>query len=254
MALEIEDASVTYRANFRRVIDFLSFSAKGGEITSILGPTGSGKTTLILAIAGLLNRDEVEVSGRLCLNATAHPLPVSWDWPVSIAFQQPVFLPWLTVFDNIASLHEAQRERHFNPEETVRRVHKYLELMDLCSSANLRPYQLSGGMQGRANLARALSFQSDLLLLDEPFANLDEIMKDRVAAVVSDHTADQGTTTIMVTHNIRDAVSASEAIYILSGEPLNTATLWCRPAGSPDLEKMHEEVRLICARRWYRST
>ena len=252
MGIEIENVTVTYLASSRPVILGLSLTAKKGEITSILGPTGSGKTTLFKAIAGLLDFEEASVFGRIVLDEEIHKLPVTWHKPISIVFQEPTLFPWLTVLGNIISLHASQLDSSGTHDSIVERAIDYLTAVGLRQYSDFRPYQLSGGMRARANLARALSFESPMVLLDEPFANLDEIMKERVAAVVSRHAAETQAAILMVTHNIRDAIRLSDSVYVLSGEPLDRAILWQKPSGPGNVEAMYEEVRAICEEQWYR--
>ena len=177
-----------------------------GTFVSIMGRTGSGKSTLLRIIAGL----DRSFRGEIRSVGTA----VQAQLCCGMAFQDSRLLPWLTVAGNVAFGLSERLSRH----EREQAVFEMLALVELPDAARTLPHQLSGGMQRRVALARALIGNPDILLLDEPFSALDVATKRRMHDLIQKVGASRSLTTIMVTHDIEEAVFLSDRIIILSAQ------------------------------------
>ena len=182
-----------------------------GEFVSFIGPSGCGKTTLLRAIADL----ETPTSGSIRVNALS-PSEARAKRAYGYVFQAPALYPWRTVARNIALPLEIMG---FSRAERDARVEKGLELVNLAGFGGKYPWQLSGGMQQRASIARALSFDPDLLLMDEPFGALDEIVRDMLNQQLLRLWDMTGKTVLFVTHSIPEAVFLSTRIVVMSPRP-----------------------------------
>jgi NitT/TauT family transport system ATP-binding protein len=182
-----------------------------GEFVSFIGPSGCGKTTLLRAVADL----ETPTSGAIRVNGMS-PREARAKRAYGYVFQAPALYPWRSVARNIALPLEVMG---FDKAERVRRVAKGLELVNLTGFGNKFPWQLSGGMQQRASIARALSFDPDLLLMDEPFGALDEIVRDLLNQQLLRLWEVTGKTVLFVTHSIPEAVFLSTHIVVMSPRP-----------------------------------
>jgi NitT/TauT family transport system ATP-binding protein len=182
-----------------------------GEFVSFIGPSGCGKTTLLRAIADL----ETPTSGSIRVNGMS-PREARASRAYGYVFQAPALYPWRTVARNIALPLEIMG---FERSEREARVTKGLELVNLSGFGNKYPWQLSGGMQQRASIARALSFDPDLLLMDEPFGALDEIVRDMLNQQLLRLWEVTGKTVLFVTHSIPEAVFLSTHIVVMSPRP-----------------------------------
>ncbi len=187
----------------RTVLAGIDFELPAGQVAALVGPSGCGKTTLLHLVAGLL---PVRV-GRL-VSDFAVPAAV---------FQQPRLLPWKRALDNIALGLKAQglarRERKQRAFELGLRVG--LAANDL----EKYPHQLSGGMQSRVALARALVMEPDLLLLDEPFSALDIGLKAELYALLAEHLAKRTMAVLMITHDLMEAVRLSDQLLVMAPDP-----------------------------------
>jgi sulfonate transport system ATP-binding protein len=198
----LEVRGLTKRFADRTVFDHVSFTLAHGEIVSLVGPSGCGKSTLLRAIAGL-DRDidgAVFFGGKL-LRAPSHE--------IGMIFQEPRLLPWLNVADNIAFA--AGRAQGHDP-----RVDTLLAEVGLPRIRDALPKQLSGGMAQRVALARGLFSEPDLLLLDEPFSAVDAITRSRLQHLLLTLTRSHGTTVLLVTHDLDEALSLSDRVLLLS--------------------------------------
>jgi NitT/TauT family transport system ATP-binding protein len=203
----------------------LSLSVQRDEILCIVGPSGCGKTTLLRCIAGL-----TEVSdGRL----TVHDRPVAGPPDgVAMVFQHFGLLPWKTVYDNAAfGLRVAGA-----PDRTVReRVEHYLELVGLSGFERHYPYQLSGGMQQRVGLVRALAMNPSVLLMDEPFAALDaqtrEILQEELLQLME--RPEERKTMVFITHSIDEAILLGDRIAVMTARPGRIKEMLKVPFGHP---------------------
>jgi len=182
-----------------------------GDFVSLIGPSGCGKTTLLRAIADLVQPS----SGLLRVNGMT-PEAARLARAYGYVFQAPALLPWRSVARNIMlpleimGMPAAQRRAE---------VGRYLDLVGLSAFARKFPWQLSGGMQQRVSIARALSFKPSLLLMDEPFGALDEITRDGLNVHLRDLWARTGLTGVFVTHSIPEAVFLSTHIVVMSARP-----------------------------------
>jgi len=193
------------------VVDALSLALDGGSIGCLLGASGCGKTTVLRAIAGFepLRAGAIRLDGTVLSGGGVHVLPEKRR--VGMMFQDYALFPHLTVGENVAfglrRLPKAQRER---------RVAEMLELVGLKDAVDDYPHELSGGQQQRVALARALAPAPDLLLLDEPFSNLDVDTRERLAFEVRDILKSTGHTAILVTHNQAEAFAIADRIGVMS--------------------------------------
>jgi NitT/TauT family transport system ATP-binding protein len=182
-----------------------------GDFVSFIGPSGCGKTTLLRAIADL----EKPTSGSIRVNSLS-PHEARANRAYGYVFQAPALYPWRTVARNIALPLEIMG---FSKAERGARIAKGLELVNLSGFGGKYPWQLSGGMQQRASIARALSFDPDLLLMDEPFGALDEIVRDMLNQQLLRLWDVTGKTVLFVTHSIPEAVFLSTHIVVMSPRP-----------------------------------
>lgn len=189
------------------VLDGLSFSVRNGGFCSIIGPSGCGKTTLLRIIAGLESLD----GGTLEVKPSARR-----PGGTALVYQQNDLFPWLSVEDNIAL---SLKHKGLSQAEIKSRVHIGLERMGLEAFSSFYPTRLSGGMQKRVSLARALAQESELILLDEPFAFLDSQTRMLMQELVATLYAERDGTLLLVTHDIAEAVLLSETIVVLSARP-----------------------------------
>lgn len=180
-----------------------------GKITVVLGPSGCGKTTLLRVIGGLLPLSSGQLDFFEGTNAVLARSPKT-----RFCFQEPRLLPWATVADNIELPGRLANERRHGRVDTL------LEWVDLKPShRGLRPAELSGGMQMRVGLARALYDEPDLLLLDEPFAALDELMRGSLDDLLLELVTSRSMSALMVTHSVAEAVYIADEIWMLTPQP-----------------------------------
>lgn len=179
------------------------------EFVSVLGPSGCGKSTLLRIVAGLIPHSGGEV--------LVHGQPV--DGPsskIGIVFQSPVLLPWRTVLQNI----ELQVEvRKLDRAAFREKAHKLISLVGLEGFADSYPYQLSGGMQQRVSLCRALIHDPSLLLMDEPFGALDALTREQMGLELQRVWLETKKTVFFITHSIAEAVFLSDRIVVMSARP-----------------------------------
>jgi NitT/TauT family transport system ATP-binding protein len=182
-----------------------------GEFISLIGPSGCGKSTLLRIVGDLIEptAGSVTVNGKSARQARR-------DHDYGIVFQDAVLYDWRTVSKNIAlPLELAGWER----ERRAKRVAEMLELVELHGFGEHYPWQLSGGMQQRVSIARALSFDPALLLMDEPFGALDEMTRERLNAELLRIWEASGSTVVFVTHSIAEAVFLSTRVVVMSARP-----------------------------------
>jgi len=182
-----------------------------GEFVSFIGPSGCGKTTFLRCIAAL----ERPTGGSLTVNGMA-PDEARRKRAYGYVFQAAGLYPWRTIAGNIKLPLEIMG---FDRAEQEARVERVLDLVELKGFGKKFPWQLSGGMQQRASIARALAFDADILLMDEPFGALDEIVRDRLNEEVLKLWARTGKTIGFVTHSIPEAVYLSTKIVVMSPRP-----------------------------------
>lgn len=191
------------------VLDDINLSVEHQQIVSITGPSGCGKTTLLRIVAGLLRAD----SGTCRLNGRVITEPRS---DIAFVFQLFNLLPWRTALGNV----ELGLEFQGMPKRERReRAHHYLELVGLAGFEGHRIYQLSGGMQQRVGLARALALEPEILLMDEPFASLDHQTAERLRDELLKTQAATKRTILLITHNIDEALYLSDRVVVLNRGP-----------------------------------
>jgi NitT/TauT family transport system ATP-binding protein len=206
--VELAGAGKTF-ANGRTVLSPLTLQIQKGEFVTLIGASGCGKSTLLKLISGLTapSVGTVLVDGLTPANAREM---------VSFIFQDPTLLPWRTVLQNVClglELEGVGRERRRKSAETL------LELVGLDSVAAAYPRELSGGMRMRVSIARAMATNPRLLLMDEPFAALDEMTRDRLNEELLRLRAEQKWTAVFVTHSVSEAVFLSTRIVVLAPNP-----------------------------------
>jgi NitT/TauT family transport system ATP-binding protein len=189
----------------------VSLDIAKGEFVSFIGPSGCGKTTFLRCIAGL----EEPTGGTLTVNGMT-PDQARRSRAYGYVFQAAGLYPWRTIGGNVRLPLEIMG---FSKEEQAERVKRTLELVDLAGFEKKFPWQLSGGMQQRASIARALAFDADILLMDEPFGALDEIVRDHLNEELLKLWDRTGKTIGFVTHSIPEAVYLSTKIVVMSPRP-----------------------------------
>lgn len=189
----------------------VSLDVEQGDFISFIGPSGCGKTTFLRVIADL----EKPTGGTVTVNGMT-PEEARMQRAYGYVFQAASLLPWRTIEKNIAVPLEIMG---LSAAERKERIDKVLELVDLASFGKKFPWQLSGGMQQRASIARALAFDADLLLMDEPFGALDEIVRDHLNEQLLKLWANTNKTICFVTHSIPEAVYLSTKIVVMSPRP-----------------------------------
>lgn len=211
--IDVEDLSLTFETSDGAVqaLSHVSLKIVPGEFISLIGPSGCGKTTLLRVIADL----ETATGGKITVNGVS-PRQARQQRSYGYVFQAPALYPWRTVGRNIALPLEIMG---FSREERRKRIEAGLSLVNLTGFENKFPWQLSGGMQQRASIARALSFDPDLLLMDEPFGALDEIVRDKLNEQLLRLWERTGKTVVFVTHSIPEAVFLSTRVVVMSPRP-----------------------------------
>jgi NitT/TauT family transport system ATP-binding protein len=214
-AIEVAGVGLTYgvERSARRVeaLRDVGFAVGEGQFVSIIGPSGCGKSTLLKIVADLLppTRGRVAVFG-----GDAHDARESRNF--GFVFQTPLLFPWRTSLDNVALMLEVQGLSRHDRRERARR---YLDLVGLSGFEEYRPSELSGGMQQRVSIARALSFDPRILLMDEPFGSLDAITRDRMGFELLRIWERTRKTVLLVTHSIPEAVLLSDVVITFTPRP-----------------------------------
>lgn len=213
--IELSNISKRYRNADKFAVDQVSFSLKKGEILALVGESGSGKTTLLRLIAGLEHPDSgtIQLAGNTIVNGQKS-LPAN-KRKTGMVFQDYALFPHLTIFENVRFGLSG-----LSKDAAEQRVHEALELTGLKEDVKKYPHQLSGGQQQRVALARALAPRPELLLMDEPFSNLDTILRDQVREEVQQIIKSVGITAILVTHDTKDAFSTADKIAVMLGGKL----------------------------------
>jgi len=212
-AIEARGLSLTYATGDGPVhaLSDVDLTIAPGEFVSLIGPSGCGKTTLLRVIADL----ETPTGGSIRVNGVT-PGEARLRRDYGYVFQAPALLPWRRIESNVTLPLEVMG---IPREERRRRAQQQLELVNLAGFGRKFPWQLSGGMQQRASIARALSFDPALLLMDEPFGALDEIVRDHLNEQLLALWKRTGKTVVFVTHSIPEAVFLSTRIVVMSPRP-----------------------------------
>ncbi|HOA93387.1 MAG TPA: ABC transporter ATP-binding protein [Quisquiliibacterium sp.] len=212
MALAVSELAVAFDTpgGHVSVIDELAFELRRGQIGCLLGPSGCGKTTALRAIAGFHRVDagEIRLDGRVVASTTAWVEPERRG--VGVVFQDYALFPHLNVADNVAF-----GLRSVAPERRRERIARMLALVGMKPFADRFPHELSGGQQQRVALARALAPDPALLLLDEPFSNLDPDLRERLAMELRDILNEARTTALLVTHDQYEAFAMADVVGVM---------------------------------------
>jgi ABC-type taurine transport system ATPase subunit len=203
------EQEVQARDGVVRALDGIDVTIEPGELVTLAGPSGCGKTTLLRILAGFVEptRGAVEVGGR----------PVRGPGRErGVVFQQPTLYPWLDVRDNVAL---GPKVRGVAKAERYRTAERYLELVGLADVAGLRPYELSGGMQQRAQIARVLTNDPEIVLMDEPFGALDALTRERLQEELLTIWRETGKTILFITHGVDEAVFLGSRVLVMSPRP-----------------------------------
>jgi NitT/TauT family transport system ATP-binding protein len=211
--ISARDLSLTYGEGGGAVhaLSHIDLDIRRGDFVSLIGPSGCGKTTLLRVIADL----EQASSGAIMVNGVS-PEEARLKRAYGYVFQAPALYPWRSIARNVSLPLEIMG---FSAAERRERVARNLALVNLTGFEGKFPWQLSGGMQQRASIARALSFDPDLLLMDEPFGALDEIVRDKLNEQLLRLWDVTGKTVVFVTHSIPEAVFLSTRIVVMSPRP-----------------------------------
>jgi len=215
--VSIENVDMRYGgAEGTLAVQGLDMKVQKGEFVAVVGPSGCGKSTLMKLVTGL----HIPQQGTVIVANEHVTKPVSI---VGMAFQNPTMLPWRTTLDNVLlPLEIVEKHRHrlrAHKPEYVAQAQKLLATVGLKGFGEKFPWQLSGGMQQRANLCRALIHEPELLMLDEPFGALDAFTREELWCVIRDLHAAQGVTIMLVTHDLREAVFLADRIFVMSARP-----------------------------------
>ncbi|MDR3594576.1 MAG: ABC transporter ATP-binding protein [Clostridium sp.] len=213
--IKIEDLSMVYQDKNGgapvTALKNVNLNIKEGEFISLLGPSGCGKTTLLRIIADLLQPS----SGKVTVGGQS-PREIRLQKKYGIVFQNPVLYDWRTVRRNVCMPMELLGMK--KPERTAR-VTEMLDLVGLSNFGKHYPYELSGGMQQRVGIARALAINPEILLMDEPFSALDEFTREKLHEDLLNIWTKTKKTVVFVTHNISEAVFLSDKVVVLSPHP-----------------------------------
>lgn len=205
--VKVRNLTKTFTINQRAltVLKGLSLDIRSGECLAIVGASGSGKTTLLRVLAGLETADggDVQIDGRFVTGVGKER---------AVIFQEPRLLPWLTVLGNVAFGLEVRGEPRKQAEERARR---YISLVGLGDFADAYPKQLSGGMAQRVGIARALTVQPEILLLDEPLGALDAMTKITMQEELIRIWSEERVTMVVVTHDLEEAVYLADRVLVL---------------------------------------
>jgi iron(III) transport system ATP-binding protein len=226
MMPEITVAGLSKAFGQGRALNDVSFSVRDKEFLTLLGPSGCGKTTTLMSIAGFQRPDEGTIScGDRTFFDRARKIDLAAEnRNLGMVFQSYAIWPHLTVFGNVAFPLKIRRMKN---DALRRRVLQTLDLVEMADYAGRYPHELSGGQQQRVALARALVYSPAVLLLDEPFSNLDAKLRERARAWLKHLQGELGLTTLFVTHDQDEALSLSDRIVVMNaGEILQ--------AGSPE--------------------
>jgi len=206
-----------------KVIDRLSFEAREGAVTVLIGPSGCGKSTLLNSVVGLEKLDRGDLLFLDDDKNRERPL-------IGYVFQSPRLLPWKTVAENIGlALQGAGIPR----AERAARVERYLKLVNLEEYTHQFPLYLSGGQRQRVGLARALAVESDIVLMDEPFASVDELTARRLRQTTRRLCEQLRRTVLFVTHNLAEAAYMSDYVVTLTSRPARLDAYVANPLASP---------------------
>jgi NitT/TauT family transport system ATP-binding protein len=215
-----------------RALSDIRLRVPEGSFVSLVGPSGCGKSTLLKCVGDLLQ----PTAGRISIGGTP-AAELRRAGRIGVVFQQPNLMPWLRIEENVRLLHRLVIDKTGRPVPPPD-VPALLRLVGLDGFGRKYPSQLSGGMQSRAALARALALDPGVLLMDEPFAALDEITRDRMGLELMRIWAQFGKTVLFVTHSLAEAVFLSDAVVLMTPRPGRIARILQVPLPRPRTPEM----------------
>ena len=216
--VELKNVSMTYGqgATAIKAVDNLTLTIRKGEFVAVVGPSGCGKSSMMKLISGL----KLVSEGTLTIEGLPVTGPIS---KVGMAFQASNLLPWRTAVDNVLlplEIVQPHRSRMRKEKAAYReQARALLESVGLLGFTDKFPWQLSGGMQQRTSICRALIHEPDILMLDEPFSALDAFTREELWCTTRDIHQKRGVTAMLVTHDLREAVFLADTVYVMSDRP-----------------------------------
>ncbi len=211
--VELRNVTKSYGEEWERqvVIDDLTLSLPAGELTAIVGPSGCGKTTLVNLVAGFdrLDGGSIEVNGEPVRGPSHERM---------VVFQETALLPWLTTYQNVAFGPRIRRDR--SEQQLKSEIDLLLDKVGLSDFKDKYPLQLSGGMQRRAELARAIMNRPLLMIMDEPFRGLDAMTRELMQEFFAELLEESGRTSMFVTSEIEEAIFLADRLVVLSNRPV----------------------------------
>ena len=224
--LELKNVKKSYQAD-HFILDDLSLSVAQGEVVVIIGPSGCGKSTLLNIIADLEEVNSGEIIG----------VPEK----IAYVFQEDRLIEWNSIYTNM----ELPLLKTYAKDEREEKIKNILREVELGDCMNSYPKELSGGMRQRANIARALLYNGELLLMDEPFKSLDKSSKEDIIEIFKKNHLEKNNTVIMVTHDINEALSLGDNIFILGGSPAILMDKFKDVQKSKEKNNIEEKILLI---------
>ncbi len=239
LVLEVSGLSKVYRGRIRTITAFenIAFSLRQGEIVVVLGPSGCGKSSFLKTVAGL--EPATRGSVRALNHIVSAPIP-----QFGVVFQQPVLFPWLNVRQNVGFALALKSGPQLPKERRNQAVDEALSDVGLSQASHARPRHLSGGMAQRVALARVLVRQPELLLLDEPFSALDAITRLEMQKLLLKVVENRGIATLLVTHDIDEALLLADRILLMSRNPGRFVKAWQVSTVKPRFDRATELTQL----------
>lgn len=234
--LEASGISLSYRKKLQHqaVLEGFSLQLRAGEVLAILGASGSGKSTLLQVLAGLKRPNQ----GHVLLRGERLDKPHSC---LGFMFQDACLLPWLNLEKNVAFGLGLKQHKQLSKIERKQRVQTALAEVGLEHAAKSYPHELSGGMAQRGSLARSFVCQPEILLLDEPFSALDAVTRAEMQQLLLMVTKKHHTAVVIVTHDIKEALTLADRILLLGGKPASLQQSWLLN-GQQALEQIQQEI------------
>lgn len=216
-AVSIKKLSATFDGNGKhlQVLNNVNFSIKNGSFISIIGPSGCGKSTLFRLISGLPTKDSCKMDGKIRIYGKK-PSTACSDKDIGLILQTPTLLEWRNVAQNMKLPLEIMG---YSSDNSSKKIKDLLKLLELEEFEKYRPSELSGGMQQKVSIGRALAYNPELLLMDEPFGALDEINRRRMNNEIINIWKKTKKTILFVTHSIEEAVYLSQKVIVLTDKP-----------------------------------
>jgi NitT/TauT family transport system ATP-binding protein len=233
--VQLRGVSKEFGQGHVRALEDIDLEIRPGEFVSLIGPSGCGKSTLLRIVGDLIQPSE----GELVVNGKSAP-QARLDRDYGIVFQDAVLFDWRTIEKNIGLPLEIMG---WDRRKRSERIREMVELVELKGFESHHPWQLSGGMQQRVSIARALSFGPPLLLMDEPFGALDEMTRERLNLELLRIWEQSGSTVIFVTHSISEAVFLSTRVVVMSARPGRIVGVVDVDLAQPRTSETREEPR-----------